>query len=307
MKGDENGGDSEKFAGVDDWDGIVVTVDDDILYPRDYVDRIREGLETWGADHAVGFHGGVTRLERLPCHRHPGNDPLPRNPRARRPRHQRARHGAMGFHAGHVPIWRDVFRYPNMADVQFATHARALGVPMVCLSHRERWLRTSARRWDKVAASTTRTATGTVRAATRAKTATAKSGASTGCSLRRARPLRPCVVSTCERPDLLRQLLDDLKREAAGSICTSACSRIPTGPATTSCRSGWCAAPAGNGTVRPAARARAVLARRRRRTARARSSQRPTGTCSSRMTCGSSGTRSRRRSRPGTGSTTRRR
>jgi hypothetical protein len=215
MKGDDNGGDAEKFAGVDDWDGIVVTVDDDILYPRNYVARIREGLETWGQDHAVGFHGGVTRGwngfhvtatgKRVRCLGTLEEDDPDINVLGT---------GAMGFHAGRIPIWRDVFRYSNMADVHFACHARALGVPMVCLSHRERWLRDicppvgqGRRIYDSN-----------------------RNGDGSRCDTRencdqeirrfdwlQPPPRRPLVhvsVSTCGRPDLLRQLLDDLAREA---------------------------------------------------------------------------------------------
>src|SRR6185436_20345876 len=55
-----NGGDAEKFAGVEAWDGVVCTCDDDVLYPGDYVKRLIEGLGRYSYRSVVGFHGGTT-------------------------------------------------------------------------------------------------------------------------------------------------------------------------------------------------------------------------------------------------------
>ncbi len=214
MKGDDNGGDAEKFAGVDEWDGILVTVDDDILYPSNYVARIREGLEKWGYDRAVGFHGGVTlgwngfhvtaSGKRVRCLGTLEEDDADINVLGT---------GAMGIHAGHVPIWRDIFRTPNMADVHFACHARALGIPMACLSHREGWIKDicppvgqGRRIYDA-----NRNGDGS-----RLDTRTNSQREIMRFDWHQPPPPRPSVhisISTCQRPDELRQLLDDLNRE----------------------------------------------------------------------------------------------
>ncbi len=214
MKGDDNGGDAEKFAAVDDWDGILVTADDDILYPRDYVSRLREGLEKW--DRAVGFHGGVTlgwngfhvtaSGKRVRCLGKLEEDDPDINVLGT---------GAMGINTRRVPIWRGAFRYPNMADVHFACHARALGVQMACLSHAEGWVKDicppvgkGRRIYDA-----NRNGDGS-RLDTRANSQREIARF----DWRQAPPPRPSVhvsVSTCQRPDQLRQLLDDLQREAA--------------------------------------------------------------------------------------------
>lgn len=136
-----NGGDAEKFAAVDDWDGIVATCDDDILYPPDYIQTLRRAIRRYGPETMVGFHGGKT---------------LGWNGSALAATHKQIRclgdleeddtdinvlgTGALAYHAAYVPVWRDVFREPNMADVHMACHARALGVPMVALAHKAGWL-----------------------------------------------------------------------------------------------------------------------------------------------------------------------
>lgn len=52
-----------KFYWIGDEDGYYCSVDDDILYPADYVARLVEGVERYGRRAIVGFHGGIYRLK----------------------------------------------------------------------------------------------------------------------------------------------------------------------------------------------------------------------------------------------------
>lgn len=211
LRKEPNGGDAEKFAAVDDWDGWVVTCDDDVLYPPDYVSTLIAGIERHGRRHIAGFHGGKT---------------LGFNGRAQAATHKQIRclgelahddldvnvlgTGALGFHTAHVPVWRDVFRTPNMADVYMATHARTLGIPMVALAHEAGWLQAlptpdggiyeANRRRDHSPRDTTEN-----RRAEMARHAWTA-----------PQPARPRVrvsIATCKRPDALLALLGDLGRE----------------------------------------------------------------------------------------------
>lgn len=206
-----NGGDAEKFADVDDWDGIVLTCDDDLLYPPDYADRIVAGLERHpGA--IVGFHGGKTlgwngkhvaaTHKQIRCLGALEHDDTDVNVLGT---------GAIGFDTSRVPVWRDVFRSANMADVHLACHAHRLGIPMVALAHQAGWL------LDICPSEGRRIYESNV----------AGDGSSCDTRERRrwemdrvewarlaARPRVRVSIATCERPHLLIELLDDLIREA---------------------------------------------------------------------------------------------
>ena len=211
-----NGGDAEKFAAVDDWDGYVVTIDDDLLYPPDYVEALLDGLARHGGDKIVGFHGGKT---------------LGFNGAALAATHKQIRclgdlrvddpdvnvlgTGALAYDASKVPVWRELFQSANMADVYLACHARTLGIPMVALAHKKGWLQDicpaegrciydSNRRRDHTACDTTRRRQDEMNRFSEADWA--------------APPTRPRVrvsIATCARPKLLLELLEDLDREAA--------------------------------------------------------------------------------------------
>lgn len=213
VRGRGNGGDAEKFAAVDDFDGYVLTADDDILYPADYVETMIARIERYDRRRLVSFHGGTTNgysakahgaatVKRLRCLGTVASDDLDVNALGT---------GVLGWHTARIPIWRDIFRTPNMADVYLASHARTFGIPLAVLAHQEGWLRDIQPPGTSIYESN-------------------RAGDGSSCDTRRERkleldhhtwttppPTRPCVrvtVTTCSRPELLGELLLDLDREA---------------------------------------------------------------------------------------------
>lgn len=208
-----NVGDAEKFAEVKDWDGIVVTCDDDILYPADYVATLVDGLDRHGRETIVGFHGGTTSgwtgahtaatEKRIRCLGALTQDDPDVNVLGT---------GALAYDSRQVPIWRDLFRHQNMADVHLACHAHTFGIPMVALAHDAGWLGNLEPAGGATIYESNRAGDGSVR----------DTRANRKAELDRidwaASPRRPRVrvsVATCERTELLYDLLLDLEREAA--------------------------------------------------------------------------------------------
>jgi hypothetical protein len=208
---DTNGGDAEKFAGVDDWEGYVVTIDDDLLYPPDYVETLLAGIFRHGGDKIVGFHGGKTlgfngaalaaTHKQIRCLGSLDHDDVDVNVLGT---------GALAFDATKIPLWRDVFRSPNMADVYLACHARKFGIPMVALAHEAGWLQDicppggrriydSNRRRDRSSCDTT-------------EQREREMGRFDWTAPAPARPRVRVSIATCARPHLLPDLLHDLER-----------------------------------------------------------------------------------------------
>lgn len=207
-----NGGDAEKFAAIDGWDGIVATCDDDLLYPPDYIATLVAGLDRHGRDRIVGFHGGKTlgwtgaalaaTHKQIRCLGTLDADDADVNVLGT---------GAMAFHTAHVPLWRGVFRHPNMADVQLACHAHVFAIPMVALAHKAKWLTNicpdsgrriyeSNKRRDGSACDTTELRKAEM---DRHDWATPND-----------RPHVRVSIATCDRPKQLLELLADLDRAA---------------------------------------------------------------------------------------------
>lgn len=214
LRPDPNGGDAEKFAAVDEWPGYVLTCDDDLLYPPDYVAHTLEGIERLGRKRAVSYHGGTTlgwngsavaaSHKRVRCLGELPEDDLDVNVLGT---------GVMGYHAARVPVWRSLFRHANMADVQYACHARRMGVPSACLAHAAGWLTDICPREGRRIYEAQRGRGGYPELNTTEQRAA---------EIRKfdwlqPPPGRPRVrvsIATCKRPQLLLELLRDLEREA---------------------------------------------------------------------------------------------
>jgi len=129
-------GDAGKFLWVDDHEGFYFTCDDDLIYPKDFVSRIKEKIISSKYPVVVGWHGSVI-LE-------PFNDYYDSSSRrvfsfgAPRP-YDTPVHilgtGCMGFHTSHIDVSFDDFETPNMADVYFARLGQRQQVPFVVIRH----------------------------------------------------------------------------------------------------------------------------------------------------------------------------
>ncbi len=213
LRPDQNRGDGEKFAAVDDAEGYVLVCDDDLIYPPDYVSKTLEGIVRHGMDRIVSHHGGTT---------------LGWNGSAVAASHKRHRclddqpdddtnvnvvgTGVMAYHAAHVPIYSDIFQRANMADVQMACHARLMGIRMACLSHARHWIKDICPMDGRRIYASNRNQDGTL----------CDTHLEREIEIKRfdwtvPAPARPRVhvsVATCGRPRKLADLFDDLEREA---------------------------------------------------------------------------------------------
>ncbi len=139
-RSDGDRGDAGKFFWADRRAGYVVTCDDDIDYPPDYMKRLIEGIERYGRRAVVGFHGATL------------HEPLVDYYRSRRLHHfahTLARDtpvhvlgtGVAGYHSSTWEVRPADFVRPNMADIYLGLAAQERQVPFICLRHEAGWLR----------------------------------------------------------------------------------------------------------------------------------------------------------------------
>jgi hypothetical protein len=133
--------DNGKFFFVDSipW-GYHFTIDDDIIYPPDYVQRMILKIEQYGRTAVVGCHGVI-----LPS-------PLVHFMKDREVFHFKRSlvhdrlvnllgTGTTGYHIGTIALSRDDFKEPGMADLWLALAVKRQKVPMICVERPEMWLK----------------------------------------------------------------------------------------------------------------------------------------------------------------------
>jgi hypothetical protein len=129
--------DRGKFYGIGS-NEIAFTMDDDILYPPDYVDKTIERMKDYSG-HVVSYHGRKLNGKGLNYYR--GHEmyhclkPLSFDKKIDVPGT-----GVMAFNTNE--ILPDVCSYPydKMADILMGLECKKKGVPIICLKHNFGWL-----------------------------------------------------------------------------------------------------------------------------------------------------------------------
>jgi len=132
-------GDTGKFFWADEVQGVHVTIDDDIVYPADYIATLVAALERHGRA-IVGVLGlrlasEIDSYYRDRTHRFAVRDGL----RVDQPVHVLGT-GTTAYVADDIPIRLADFATQNMADVWLAVRARTVDVPMIAVARPQRWL-----------------------------------------------------------------------------------------------------------------------------------------------------------------------
>jgi len=132
----DNIGDRAKFSFLHDYDGVYITCDDDIVYPKYYVKSLLFYLEKYDYEIAVGWHASIL------------NDIFEDyyNPLSRRvlsfgslQSNEKFVHilgtGCLAFHTNCLKPQMDIFKKPNIADVYFAIYAQNKQIPLLFIPH----------------------------------------------------------------------------------------------------------------------------------------------------------------------------
>ena len=135
--------DRGKFFGCDQWNGYWISVDDDILYPPDYIERLVEALERDEYHHVVGVHG--TLLARpFSDFASYMNSRIVLDYRASLETSRQVHMlgtGTVAFHTNNFCPDLRAMPFPNMADVFFAVQAKQAGIPLLAIDRPKRWLK----------------------------------------------------------------------------------------------------------------------------------------------------------------------
>ena len=140
-----------KFHWVDAEEGYYCTVDDDILYPPDYIERLIEGVERYGRQAIVSYHGCKYHVVPPEC----GAIPEDNTTRAHRTQYDyrntveqdiavhRGGAGVMACYPRAIGLTPDAFKSePGSGDDEdVALFAQRNEVPIVRLAAKQGWLK----------------------------------------------------------------------------------------------------------------------------------------------------------------------
>jgi hypothetical protein len=134
--------DRGKFHGCDQWEGYWFAIDDDILYPPDYIERLIAALERDEHRSVIGVHGTILARPFTDFFSYMDSR-IVLDFRASLETARRVHMLGTGTVAFHTKTFRPDLRampWANMADVFFAVQAKAAGVPLFAIDRPKRWL-----------------------------------------------------------------------------------------------------------------------------------------------------------------------
>lgn len=137
-------GDIDKLAWIDEVKGYHLICDDDLIYPKDYVKKMVEGINKYDKKAIVSFHGIVVKQLPIASY-YQDRDVYPclvtvlENAEADLPGT-----GVMGYHSDcgfNKADFRDCV--PNMLDIHVGIWAKENNVPVYALAHPTGWIKHS--------------------------------------------------------------------------------------------------------------------------------------------------------------------
>lgn len=139
-------GDAGKFYGAEQINGYHFTIDDDLIYPADYVATMIAAIERYERRVVVSLHGrsfppghirsyyhGATG--RYSCLRTLSNDVFVHVVGT----------GVLAYHTDTIRIPFEIFQATNMADVWFSVYCQEKKVPRLVVKHQVGWIKDSGK------------------------------------------------------------------------------------------------------------------------------------------------------------------
>lgn len=137
-------GDVGKFYQCEDISGYHFTIDDDLIYPSDYVYTMIEAIERYGRKCVISAHGrifptGPVRsyykgaMQQFSCLRNVSQDVYAHVVGT----------GVLAYHTDTLKVPFGIFEASNMADIWFSRHCQQKGIPRMIIKHQGGWIKDS--------------------------------------------------------------------------------------------------------------------------------------------------------------------
>ena len=138
---DNSIGDGFKFYRLENSDGYYFTIDDDLIYPKNYAEYLIEKFEHYGGKFIVSLHGRTfLNYPILTYYRAPHNNYRCLGDLANDVIVHFGGTGVMMFHTDLLKFsYKDIL-HPNMADVWVGKFANERNIKIVCLKHDQKFL-----------------------------------------------------------------------------------------------------------------------------------------------------------------------
>lgn len=133
-------GDIGKFYQIEQQNGYILTIDDDLIYPSDYVDFMVRKIDFYQRKALICVHGNILPKQKMTSYykdkqgvhfeKELENDIKVDVPGT----------GTLGFHTENIKISQQIFLSPNMSDIWLAVHAKKNDISIISMERANDWV-----------------------------------------------------------------------------------------------------------------------------------------------------------------------
>lgn len=135
---DNDKGDAYKFYSLPNSNGYFLTIDDDLIYSKNYTEFMIGKIEEYKRQSIITIHGRL--FEKFPISSYYNKAATVYHFRNKLNEDKVVNFGGtgvMGFHTDLFKINIDYFKYPNMADIWIGKYAKENNIKIFCVAHDE--------------------------------------------------------------------------------------------------------------------------------------------------------------------------
>jgi hypothetical protein len=129
-------GDIGKFFQIEYASGYVLTIDDDLIYPDNYVQTMIKKIDFYNKRAFVCVHANLLPKFELSSYYKDKRGLHFESALEEDQRVDIPGTGTLGFHTDEVTVTSEIFIRPNMTDIWLAIHANDNGIPIICVERK---------------------------------------------------------------------------------------------------------------------------------------------------------------------------
>lgn len=133
-------GDIGKFYQIEQQNGYILTIDDDLIYPSDYVDSMVRKIDFYQRNALICVHGNILPKQKLTSYYKDKQGVHFEKELKKDIKVDVPGTGTLGFHADNIKISQQIFLSPNMTDIWLAAHAKQNDIPIISVERSNYWV-----------------------------------------------------------------------------------------------------------------------------------------------------------------------
>ncbi|KTD59276.1 hypothetical protein [Legionella shakespearei] len=133
-------GDIGKFYQIEQQNGYILTIDDDLIYPPDYVDSMVRKIDFYQRKTLICVHGNILPKQKLTSYYKDKQGVHFEKELESDIKVDVPGTGTLGFHTDHIKISREIFLSPNMTDIWLAIYAKENDISIISMKRSKDWL-----------------------------------------------------------------------------------------------------------------------------------------------------------------------